>query len=808
MKAHLSKKYTDNLNGKTYGFPSDLLDQDYKESPEYFLRASQAIIYRYFNNCCDLAYTNFENRHSIDTLRLYYRGQQSLEPIKDILIGPRRQDGCRRQTTWRINWTPLDIIPKKMGDVKSYLQKIKFEPILTAIDQEAVISRDMVIAATKLMTDKRYQELQEEIQAETANMGISLEGQNIETQGAVPFQNEEQVEMAAKTGNFLLTQEIAMKVLLDTTRYLSGSEVIDDMMVDDVLAIGAMAKKCYTEAGSYIQKEDYVDIGWLALPWSKYPDYRDRTWISELKRVTIGELRKTSDLSEESLIEVARLYNGADYNSSCRLANFDSTLSQARLSDGLGIAILDSIQVDVAYSYWKGNKSTKQTKVKRAKEGSLILNKVDSHYKLTDRDARKGKEVKEYKNQCLYKCSMIIGTDYIFDYGNDTDVAYKKGDDGKMAPVDPYTVYKVGGPSLTEKCIGFAEDANMALFQKRRIMRNLPTGPNIEIDRSALETMNIGGKIYKPSDIIALYRDEGFIIRDSQNHLGQQNSGRTINTIASDITVRMIECRNEIQSNIQNIELVTGLNGVFSAANPNPEVGKAVSEFAINATENSIYGIIKAKENHFELGCQVLLHYWKLSARYMGDSERNIPVFLDRTMKFMKITKDLADGELGIRVEAGVSEQEKAELMREVNQLTDFRRQAGVGGLLPSDKLLLIEMIRGGNLKQARLALSRIEEYRKQEDDLAASKRIQENSKEQQISSNQAAQNELQQTKVEGEQKVAIEQQTIDGNLQIENQKIQGQILLERIKGDNARRLAAQQAVYGNGSDSDYRKTG
>lgn len=343
--------------------------------------------------------------------------------------------------------------------------------------------------------------------------------------------------------------------------------------------------------------------------------------------------------------------------------------------------------------------------------------------------------------------------------------------------------------------MGFVDDANIALFKKRMIIKNLTTGHNIRINASAFENVKINNKLQQPQDLMALFRDEGFLIVDDKNPWGQNNgSSRPIDIIPSDVAQRLMECRNELEWNIRMIEEITGLNSVFSASTPNSETGLGVSKIAINATENSIFTIIKARERHYERGLEISANKWKVKASFMDDKKRD-NFATDRSMQYIRIGKEIAWHNYNIKLEAGTTEEEKLELRQEVSQLRDFRRQSGAGGIKPSDSLMIMEIIRSGNVKLARLTLSQIEDYRAEEDRKIAEQQYSQNAELQKASNEQASANK--QVEIQTEAQAAG---------QMEMMKIQAQMELEKLKGENKRKEIAQNTVYGWGLDT-YRKT-
>lgn len=792
MNLHFSKNYVGD-NRRKYNFPSDGLPQDKKDDKEYYLKATQAIVSKHLNNVCEIPYDNWGNRETFHEIWSYATGRQSVEKYKDILIGKKRADGCRRKNTWNINWKPIDILPKKLGDVLSFLLKIKYDIISNAIDPMATQQREDAIAMAKLMTDDNFRTMGAQINemagAEVIDPSSMPQAQ---TGGQLPFKDERQVEMAQKIGVFILEVESAMQILLEKTATDSKSKTIDKLIKRDFLYYNIAAKYSHSVGDSVL--EDWIDVRNAIIPYSPYNDFRDATYFGFYKTMSIAELVKLECFTDDEIVEIARKYNAAPFNSSARLTNFDMDYSRAK-QDGLGMAVLHSIQVDVAKVWWIGNKRVNQTSITRDKDGGLSLNKVDENYELSERDKKQGKKKKEYTTQTVYTAMHIIGTDCVFNEGEEYNVKHKKNENGKYCAELPMSAYKLDGPSMAERCMGFIDDANIANYKKRMLMKNLNAGPGIKINKAAFENVMIDNKLYSPLDLIALFTDEGVLIVDDKNPWGDNNrsGSRPIDTIPSDVFQRMLGCRNEMQFNLEMVDIITGLNQTFSAQQPSSETGLGVSKIALSATENSIYQMVDGFEQLANHSYNVKCNQWKIICANMEDKKRD--TFATRAMRFIHVGKEISWHDYGIKMEAGINETEKLQLYQRAQQLADFRRQSGTGGIMPSDELLIGEMIRQGNVKQARLALSQIEEFRAEQEEQKAQQRMQENAQMQQQSNEQAMQGKQQELQMEAQ-----------AESQKNASKFQYDLALQKQKAEDDRKKTALQNVFGYGLDN-YNKT-
>lgn len=785
MKIKAAKDY----EGKKFHFPSDSLPQKQKDDKKYFEDAAKAIVGKYVNNLCSIGYS----KNSISVLRDYANGDQSIEFYKDILIGQRGENGKRRNHTWNINWKKLDILPKKLQDVLSYMLKINYDVVVKAIDSLAVEDRETLMAAAKLSTDDKMKFLHEELNNLAGGQAVSPDGQLVGQMAGVPFKDEHQVEMAEKVGTFALQVEAALETLINTTLNKSNSPILEYLWKKDLVELNMAAK--ITSVNGDMVLEKHLKLDRLIIPYSELPDASDRTWEAYLDTVTIADLIKSEQFTDDEIMEIAEKYNGLNSDANTYIPNLSLAVQESR-ANNLGMAVLHSIPVDVAYCYWIGNKSLCQTSIVRDKDGVLSVNTVSEDHELSTYDHRKGKKLNKYTWQTVYKATLILGTQKVHNYGIENDIRYEKDDKGKMCAKLPIDFIKIPGKSLTEKCMGFVDDLHIALYKKRKLMKGLGTGPNIKINKAAFENVRIDNKVYTPRELMNLFTDEGFLIVDDKNPFGDPNrsGSRPIDTISTDVFQRMMQLNSEIEFNTRMIEEVTGINPTFSAKQPSSETGLGVSKIALQATENSIYQIVECHRLLTSAGHKTKAEKWKIVARNLDESKRD-KLILDNNLKYLRIGKNIGEHEYDISVEAGVTENEKLALMQEVTQLTDLRRQAGSGGITPSDKLLIFNFIKSGNINKAQLMLSQIEEIRANEDEAKAQKRYEENAKLQAQSNQQASENKQQELMMEGQ---------IKSN--VKDREIQGQLMLEEVKSTNARKLAAIQNIWGWGLDK-YKET-
>lgn len=784
MKLHQDQKY---MGGNTYTFPSENIPQSMKNDKEYFLNCANAIVWKYVRNKTYLPYECGADQDSIPVLRSYLNGTNSPDKYKNILIGKPSSSG-KRKTTVNISWRVPQILTEKMDVVKGYIMKLAYDVNTQAIDMQAVMDKDLVVANLKLMTDDKIMAFSAQINESAGREVIP------EEESQVPFQNEQQVDMFAKVGGVLLEQESSIKILLDASILESDQEGIDEKLTEDVLAAGICGTKIYNDHGSDIPKGRYVDIDRAIIPYSTYNDYRDITWGGEIRQMTIAEIRTESGLGNKEILEIARLYS-RDEKSAQYISGFYNQAQSGYRVDGFGMNMIDSLVVDVADVNWVGTHTDTITKIKRKKEGNIALNKVGDSYELGNKEIREGKELNKYTYQCVYKAKLVIGTDYVFDFGKEYNQSYEKDHKGNLKIIFPYSFSRTGSSSLVSRAMGFADDLALAVYKKRTALKKLPPPPGVYIEQSAFQNVEVGGNKLTPLTAMKLFQDEGYLIGNTQNLWGNNTVGRQpITEIPSGIITQLTLFNNEIEFNIQQIERVTGINEIFSGATPQSETGLGVSKIAINATMNAIFPVVRALERVKEKSLNVEAKKWQVSSIGVDEPGRK-PMPYDRALRFIKAGSGRSFNEFMIKIKQGPTDEEKAMLLQEIRALQDVRRQSGVGGIRPSDYLMLYEMIKNGNIQQARLYLAQVEEYIQELDAKTAQQNQEFTFQSQSETNQQAANNEFELMQAEGQIKGQTKAQEIQMQLQAD-------MILQKQKAQDERKTIAISNVYGWGAEN------
>lgn len=784
-------------------FPDEeRLTQWQRNDPQYFVHGCNAIISRFVNNQCAYPYDNWGTKRSFSELRAYRMGQNNPNKYKGYMLGTGLKEvnkglgmeeatkrAGERKTTVNISWDVLQILPEKMDVVMGYMQKINYDVDISAIDYQSLLGKKTAVAMAKMYADEQYDFMKNKVN-QAAGREVLQDKDPSEMPAGTKFGSPKEVDVAAAVGVFFLEQEAAMQSLLSKSAEDSVAESLNDLYKNDLLTLSISGKRIYTNQNTNIVLEDYIDPDLAMIPYSLYLDYRDITWGGHIPKWTIGRLRKELKIEEDELVKIAKLY--ASGNSGTRgYSNFYFNVQRDRNNMDFGMEMMDQIEVDVAECYWFGFKDKALTSITREKEGNLALNEVKSDYTLSDRDAKKGKQLNTYRSRTVYKAKMVMGTSHVFDYGEADDIAFERNNKGQMEPIFPIKFVRTGNISLVERCIGFVDDANLSNYKLRVARMKMPAPPNLFIDKSMLENVKIDGVTWSPMKLMRLLQDEGFLIGDSKNQWGQNNGGaKPVNPIGTDVIGQLVAWRQDREDSILMIEKITGINQIFSAQTPDRKEAVGVTNALMQATQNSLTPIVKAHQYLFEGGERIKVKKWQVVATYISDDERK-RLSINRALKTVKIGSDLQDYDFDLKVHAAITDQEKAEMIQDIKQMRQLRLQAGSGGINEADYMLLYNMIKSGKLIQAQLALSTIIETRKKEDQEKQEALVKQNQQAQMASNQQAAQSDQQAQQSEGQ--IAQNNKTNELNLKLRNE-----LAVERERHMNAMREKAIDNVYGS----------
>jgi hypothetical protein len=746
--------FAENYQNANTSFPSDRVDLDKKMDEEYYKQCAKSIAARYIKNACAIPYAFPTGKRSIWELRAYARGENSIQKYKDWIIGKKPNSGNRIKTSLNISWDIAQVIPQFVDDIMGYFKKFDFDPVVSALDPQAEEDRNLAKARAKLFISEEFKKFQF-ISNFLAQSKLVEDKPNDPNTPPVQFNTEEEIDFYDKIGGFILTEEAAIKTLLDLSNSLSNWNEIKSKLFFDLITARHCAIRTYSDKGSSYVKYKYVDLEGLVFPHSEYNDYRDITYAGEIRKVSIAELRSRYGVPENILYDMAKKYTermGGYIQNSTDWNNFRSKYYDSPVDN----RIIDSVLVDVIECCWISTDYQKMTLVNRPLEGNTVINKVKLDYNLKERDARKGKEIKEYAIQTLYECAMVLGYDYVIDYGKPNNISYKEGDNGQPEVIFPYQIAKIETSSIVERCIPYADDIQLAYLKFRNALKKMIPAPGMIINRSALTNVSLDGKTTASEEmLLQALTDEGVLVISNLNQFNEATGANTNNVIQF-IPDRIFEMVQGLEKSIalfyNQMKTATGINDLFASNTPSAETAVGVAKISISSAENSLYSLLTAYQSVYERGMNTAVKMWKIIDTHLPKNKK-IPLFVSDSLKTITLGGALSYDDINVTIKAGFNNDAKNELKNIIVRFRDVRAQTGKGGLTMSDFFMINQVIDSGNIAKAQLLIAQKEEIQRLKDLADSQQQMNMNAQVQgqSLKQNQDFQLQLQQLKNQGE---------------------------------------------------------
>ena len=533
-------------------FPSQVVSDLEKNSKEYGLKIGKAIEYEWFNR--DSGTNRFaSNQNTFHKLRLYARGEQSIQKYKDEL-------SINGDLSYlNLDWKPVPIIPKFVDIVVNGISERTFDIKAYSQDPYGVSKRTKYMES--ILADMKTRDLNEFAEQE---FGITIASTPPEQ---LPDTEEElQLHMQLNYKQAVeLAEEQAINTILEGNKYeLIKKRVNYDLTV---LGIGAV-KNTFTKSEGI--KVEYVDPANIVYSYTESPYFDDLYYVGEIKTVPINELKKEfPELTDGDLEKMSKqgYQNTGFYNRSI----VESTN-------------IDRNQVQVLYFNFK----TFANEVYKVKETATGASKViikDDQFNPPNEllEERFGKMARQI--EVLYEGALILGTNQLLKWELAKNMMRPKSDYTKVkmnySIVAP-RMYKGRIESLVSRITTFADMIQLTHLKLQQVMsRMIPDG--IYLDADGLAEIDLGnGTNYNPQEALNMFFQTGSIIGRSMTADGDMNPGKVpIQEIQSGSGgAKLASLIQTYNYYLQMIRDVTGLNEARDGSTPDKNALVGIQKMA------------------------------------------------------------------------------------------------------------------------------------------------------------------------------------------------------------------------------------
>ena len=559
--------YTNNNSS----FPSQVVSNEEKGTFEYGRQVAQAIEYEWFRQGRTNGNRYLTNWNNFHNLRLYARGEQSIQKYKDEL-------SINGDLSYlNLDWKPVPILSKFVDIVVNGISQKAYDIKAYAQDPQSVKKRTDY--ASKL-----YEDMIAKDYIETVKQTLGIDLYQSPSIDVIP-ESKEELELKMQL-SYKQSIEIAEEESINTVFAQNKYDLVRRRLNMDLTVLGIAAAKTNFNIAEGV-KVDYVDPSYMVYSYTEDPNFEDIYYVGEVKSITIPELKKEfPNISEKELERIQNMPGNKSYIT--------------------GWGQYDENTVQVLYFDYK-TYHNQVFKIKQTDQGLMkAIEKPDTfNPPENDNFERVSRTI-----EVLYNGAVVLGTDTMLKWELAENMSRPYADTTKVAmnyAICAPRMYKGRIESIVSKCIGFADMIQITHLKLQQVLsRMVPDG--VYLDMDGLAEVDLGnGTNYNPAEALNMYFQTGSIVGRSLTQDGELNHGKVpIQELSSSSGGAKIQSLIQTyQYYLQMIRDVTGLNEARDGSVPDKSTLVGLQKLAANASnvatrhivQSSLYLTLKLAEN-------------------------------------------------------------------------------------------------------------------------------------------------------------------------------------------------------------------
>ena len=715
-------------------FPDQVVPDVEKASYDYGLQVGRAIESEWFRSdkgWQDRFNTNYNNFHK---LRLYARGEQSIQKYKDEL-------SINGDLSYlNLDWKPVPVVPKFVDIVVNGMSQRSYEIKAVAQDPTSINKRTKY--AENILVDINAKNFLNKVK-EVTGMDLFFN----KDQENAPI-DEQELELHMQM-DYKQSIEVAEEEVINTVLTKNKYDLTRRRLNYDLTVLGiSCVKTCFNRSEGVTV--DYVDPSNLVYSYTEDPNFDDLYYVGEVKSISLPELKKQFPYLTSNELEEIQKYPGNQ--------NYTRNWS-GRYDD-------DTVQV--LYFEYK----TYTNQVFKIKKGATGLEKA-----IEKTDTFNPPENESFKKafrsiEVLYSGAKILGHEKMLKWEMAENMTRPNADTTKVnmnySIVAP-RIYKGRIESIVSRITGFADMIQLTHLKLQQVMsRIVPDGVYMDID--GLAEVDLGnGTNYNPAEALNMYFQTGSVVGRSLTQDGAMNAGKVpVQELSSSSGQGKIAALTSTYNYyVQMIRDVTGLNEARDGSLPDRDTLVGLQKIAAQqsniATKHindaSLYLTLRLCENISKKLADVVR--FPLTAEALKNS---ISTFNVQTLSEIS---NLNLHDFGIFLDLEPDEEEKAQLEQNIQVALQ------TGGIDLEDAIDLRQI---RNLKLANQMLKQKRRLKQERDQKAAQANMQAQAQANGQLAEQTAMAETQKQQILTDQKMQLEQ----AKSQFEIQRMQAEAAIKR----------------------------
>ena len=251
-------------------FPDQVVPEEVKKSLEYGRKVGRAIEGDWFSGTRTGIYNRFNtNYNNFRNLRLYARGEQSVQKYKDELA-------INGDLSYlNLDWKPVPIIPKFVDIVVNGMDNKLYD--IKAYAQDPQSLKERTAYAETILRDIQGQELIDKIQN-----AVGMDMYSTSNPEDLPANKEEldvHMQLTYKQSIEIAEEEAINNTLAFNKYELTRRRVAEDLVI---LGIGAVKTDFNLSEGVTVK---YVDPANLVYSYTEDPNFEDIWYVGEVRYI-------------------------------------------------------------------------------------------------------------------------------------------------------------------------------------------------------------------------------------------------------------------------------------------------------------------------------------------------------------------------------------------------------------------------------------------------------------------------------------------------------------------------------------------
>ncbi len=748
------------------GFPDLMATNTEKLSSEYILKFGKAIQHEWFKRNQTSTSRYYDKRMDYDKYRRYARGEQGSDITKELILG-----GAENSYS-NYDWRPIQLLPRYINQaIDSGVERFH-EVTATAIDGISLDEKNNYRKSIEMLMGAKpiYEEAK-------ALFGVDLAPTDV----LIPESTEE-LDLHMQM-DYKLASEIAVEKSVEYTFKLNEFEETQHSFARDLVELGTASGTQYYHKTKGIVQE-YVDPADIVHSHPSDRFYKNVTYFGHVKRISLVDLKNLNniEIDDDDLEEIKNSSKGwLKYNEESN--EYQSNQSISTLNDQAVDVLFFSFKVPFRRIY---KKKFKPNGLFNIIKKEIEFDQPDGLYYPTigfdeNDEPIKGDmpiyEIMSETDEVWIKGAFPLGSEELIDHGIVENLVYKKG--AVKRSMAPYymvssNMYQGKSKGLVERVIPYIDQLGQIHVKLQQIVAKArPSG--INIDLTGLENIDLGGgNMLTPMEAIKIFDATGNTFsatRDIEgNFVGKSPSITENSNMNLTGLERLVGTFNHYVGLIRD---AWGISEAQVASSPNDRQSVMAQRISVEnanlATKHILDGVLKMTQNFAEGNVLYLEHLFKdkdLKKMYEGA----IGAISVKVLDNLNITS-LRD--MGIFISLKPSYEDVQVKMQKINIA------------LQSQQITLADSIDLDNISNTKQALQllkiKVDKREKSQRDFELQKiktAQEEGAKAAQIAA--AAKNE--QSQLEAQKEIAIQNSKTDGALTILKAEEDKQIRIMRVK--------------------------